>query len=815
MALTIDQAKQALQGKIFRVMVQHPKILCPLNRKLKVKLGEFGRIVNVHRSDSNEVTGIIDSHRGQNWDYRDHVRYEFQGGDNDQFWLEVQLRADNSVYFIPQNSVCIDWPCGYPCRARNTYHGPSNMNEVPPKFQIFNIRSGTVGRVRQVLVRAKKENDVWVYVSAIRGEVRNGQNNDGWVPLRYLDIGPRAIGDYEYIGRGPSSRVNASGILATDDTRSLTRLHRTISALLSILRFRAEEFEIDFLRNEFAQELPDQKRIEEYSALIVDGVREAGMLEVLEKSDFTLKELRDKGVRIHTQAAQRDLRKGIYLFWYDFESRFREDELYTGSTLMGFSERLVGHIYDMKHGKKNAPHPKAMRESKTQKMFPICILKNASVFTTKLAEGTFCLFLDTYSDRLLNLDVKLVDQDLADGMPDEDETLVDKKATQVEKAAIWGRNKEVALRLRSVAQEAMRLTGFPGGCRRKAFFNARAFGASTGTNWSSPFLEFAQDTIYFTRFDLPGEAVIFRRKQTRCTTTKLYPNYLVLCEIKRRYSGDHKQSIRFAIPANASGPKPHAGAAIYLVFEIRLTGSHDHAWANIPKFGPWTDWQDANRLGVRAQWQDENGSWYERWLGTESYLTLQAGYEGSLSQYAQSMALMRYLLQRQRKGLRSWERDFGFASVKQITYNYFDQTIAIKDRIPDANNIDPKPRRLTEEEEEQALIEAGVSRYGGAFGELKSRRGPSRRSCDFCVLAGTLQGYHHIKCIKIGDTGRCERCKSYGLHKCTWTPTEILRTNQTIQRTLNFGPKDENSLVTEIDEPKILGPTGQEKVDTT
>jgi len=216
-------------------------------------------------------------------------------------------------------------------------------------------------------------------------------------------------------------------------------------------------------------------------------------------------------------------------------------------------------------------------------------------------------------------------------------------------------HKAEAVVLRKLADQVFERTGWPGGCNRST--GKKAFGSSVGLNWTSPLTDGRRARTIWTKTTIPGRFANFRRTGfvTRVGTGGHGTEYLIVFGKKHTISeGPWYAELR------RGEPWPPQNAKIHVVFELRLDGQpHTASLARCSGVGALSDWANANQLGMRIEWERDDGVWVQRQvqLRESDNDRLAAAPYGGMQSYNIATGLRSYLLQERRllsPALQTW-----------------------------------------------------------------------------------------------------------------------------------------------------------------
>ena len=246
---------------------------------------------------------------------------------------------------------------------------------------------------------------------------------------------------------------------------------------------------------------------------------------------------------------------------------------------------------------------------------------------------------------------------------------------------------------------------------------------------------------------------------------------------------DNKETV-FEIRRGGDHPLPPTGASIHFSVEIMKSGRHSLAFSRLPDLGIWDNWSDANKIALHTRWK-EGDQWYSFYLQhDQDYLRVQDPTElGSIGVYMDMINFRNYLERKTFTTPLPWATVWGIARVKQIHYDFLNQTIRLIDPPTPSPPIVPTPIRM--EVKLRADYEAlGIINYGKLKTDpsidFHALNRPRAKICDICYILSTRHEYHpegyngpgdHSAagpCITEGGNQSCTHCHSWG-HKCTFS----------------------------------------------
>lgn len=271
-----------------------------------------------------------------------------------------------------------------------------------------------------------------------------------------------------------------------------------------------------------------------------------------------------------------------------------------------------------------------------------------------------------------------------------------------------------------------------------------SFGVSRTLNYDSPLREGSttNEKLLWTAVVQPGKKIAYRRSPL---TPSVATNMPTLAVIKGQTyhdanSTDRKKResrVTFLIGYRQGEPYPtDPNTEVTVVFEI-MSNNAQHEWpyARLPNIGRYSDWQVANRLAVRLEWQ-EKGQWKSRYVQRDGRGFMGTKDPGCIRTYAEAMGLIRYFEQLTQESPRGWDLTYGLARVKRIDFDHMTQTVHISEVAPQGRSM-PAPYEKTPNEVAREVAALGAYNANGAWRDWHPDvRGPKakNRKCDACCI---------------------------------------------------------------------------------
>ncbi|KAF2102051.1 hypothetical protein NA57DRAFT_73485 [Rhizodiscina lignyota] len=536
-----------------------------------------------------------------------------------------------------------------------------------------------------------------------------------------------------------------------------------------------------------------------------EGFRQAGVLDVLNKPNFTREELLEAAVKIDSKNEKGN--HGIYLC--DYSDFVPTDELpgvwpdgssrqYVGST-NNFSLQWQQHKNDCFDENRKDWHfypYKVMHAARTRLAIVLCRQTIDDKSEREVREQVCMLLMETYNSRLFN--PKLSPSTVASTNETHKQNLGAWTATYADMS-------DCAIRLKAIADKAKMISGWPGATTRASFCGQEQ-SVTDGLNRASPIFEesgFEKRLWVLTEAEFPGIGKVenYRRGVPyKCRKVlrnhedggKDHCDHYQLYTLRVNSPRDPKEKIFVVNFQTNEGELPPQGTPVYPTFEIVPEGQmHPYPLALLPDIGPFSDWSDAARLGARFEWQDlKTGQWKELYYQfTQTLLMYNPDVPGSLKPYVDATGIIRHLKRhlldsRELDPERDeWRPPFGMARVIRAEFDWFTQTYRFSEQLG-KSAIPWKAHRKSEDEIIEEMKKVGLENIGGAFGRAslnklgKGNTSGHRRECDSCYVYERTTGAQP-ECKQLPGTETCPRCKDIG-RPCSWTSESLLLSNETM-----------------------------------
>lgn len=604
-------------------------------------------------------------------------------------------------------------------------------------------------------------------ITEYRNTTTNEWHDNIWVPASYIDVKGRWETD---INKFKQQLDLVAGTfeprrweeLPADWTWAGSVLGKTIQQLIAALHTNPASFLSDKL-DDLVKTTPGG--VNGLTDIIITGIRKAGLYDVLNENDFTITDLYEAATDVITDDYRKGQGAGIYMrihrsgevlpYWKPDTSY-----VYVGKTV-DFLSRLTSHRYA------TSKYGDLTRNSAELSMFALCMLEPAA--TTGLfflAEQIFTCLLETYRS---DLDIS--------------------HATTVQVGTVG--SLQHAIYFKGLSRQVFAITGWPGGVSRSNF------GVQEGANWSSPLLE----------WDLNSDKTLYIRTDSKITDKNTLRSIDVSSFRSANPStvppGGHRNfhllpSHRITIRSSVNGigssdlldgsdpvvPIP-PNTKYHLVMEVYKDGTpHPEAWAQLPDIRRFKNWNQANSLAVRIEWQDPTNPVQLRFRYIKrAKLRLTEGEPASIGSYGSAIALLPWLFGCSEESSYDWvPKMYAHARVIQATYDMVQRTVTFGPQKKDFTML--SDQRLSDAEI-RAQMEASptLKNIGFTLADWKSWKhfqttnNPghsalyrSRIQCDLCLMTRGA-------CDTSDGSNQCTYCRDVGLPVCSFTPDLASGTN--------------------------------------
>ena len=165
---------------------------------------------------------------------------------------------------------------------------------------------------------------------------------------------------------------------------------------------------------------------------------------------------------------------------------------------------------------------------------------------------------------------------------------------------------------------------------------------------------------------------------------------------------------------------PFPGTMVSVIVEISAEGKHHPVpFARVPEPGPFSDWEDLNRIGIRIEWMDNDGQWYSEWRQARRIWSMKKYPQDAVDRFSPVAAKayphlfqlygqlrrfydsLRYVVYDETEELLPWLKCGSPIIIKELVYDHLSQTITIQNQIP----ISRSPPTLVSFEDNTILLD--------------------------------------------------------------------------------------------------------------
>jgi hypothetical protein len=362
---------------------------------------------------------------------------------------------------------------------------------------------------------------------------------------------------------------------------------------------------------------------------IIDGIRNAGLISVLNNPDFTTDELAANATMdCATSSARNEC--GFYM------------RRYTGTDMNRTKKSCsfyVGQSADLNkryHKWSSEGHEDLTKHSDSIAMHALCLVPKVFFDDHKyIVEQLFTSLFQTYKGEIINR-TRAVDLNDAQN--------------QFHVKNCYDMN--------NIATEAAKESGWTGAVQRRSFWEG-SFSSCEGLNWQSPISEApAYESSVWLRTDgfMPdpenGNKAVPISNFTREVPKKMQviqpskgqksqdPAFVIF-HLQSENKDDYQMRISRTLPGNTSKDGvtwPAEGTYFDLTFEVRTDWKpHPYSWARLPLFGPFGDWDRANSWALSINWKDPSGNHRSKYLHCERPHAMMSESNGSIVPYVRGI----------------------------------------------------------------------------------------------------------------------------------------------------------------------------------
>ncbi|KAF5536104.1 hypothetical protein FNAPI_11859 [Fusarium napiforme] len=316
-----------------------------------------------------------------------------------------------------------------------------------------------------------------------------------------------------------------------------------------------------------------------------------------------------------------------------------------------------------------------------------------------------------------------------------------------------------------------------------------------GLNWSVPLAEgIIHDTNLFVRTTTSADVSTGRPAMW---TFRTHPRRIM---VDKRIAvlgglGNNTQPPKFRPHIPFEGTNLGPGSLVNVVIEITVdsTTRHPFPFVQLPKCGPFDNWEEAFRLGIRIEFE-EAGIWKTRYLKQESFITFGVKIKSmKASQFGAELDHLELGWLHSIKAIGAllnwrWQQDEDVlvqrvwvpyrCRLRAIEFDFFKQQLVVTD-VPYVSKQRPKTLTL-DETADMIEGEFGEDVHIGCLPDNVLMQTPGnwggRRKCDLCWVAGEniritkqcTSGRQVVKNIGGMDLVQCPFSAAMGRY-CTFT----------------------------------------------
>ncbi|KAK0290580.1 hypothetical protein LTR35_000011 [Friedmanniomyces endolithicus] len=360
--------------------------------------------------------------------------------------------------------------------------------------------------------------------------------------------------------------------------------------------------------------LGDRTQIERIAAAFHQGLKNAGLAEVLARPHHTLQDILNAAKEIKSSSSW--VPECVVYAWVhsNFADPARNPAIAVGSTNEA-TRRRREHV--VAHAKETAPQYVAWRASEDHVMLCLCRPGEVSADVLLVCELLTMLLLDTHHPRLrvaldrpftpVNVELPANDDDIpthdlpADISMSTTNTLKGRADMQV-----------LGTKLMTLMTAVNNRTGWHGGCRRPEF-------RGSGLNWHTPLIMWGDhDRQYVTwnKTTIPGVMDVYSRTTPlsgRFRTKRIHGQTIedvdrvTLALFGGRRDDLTTEAISLEV-YNASRSGIVKGTKLWTTIEIMHEGSATIPWARAPSLGEYADQDLVNRVQISVRFQTPQGT---------------------------------------------------------------------------------------------------------------------------------------------------------------------------------------------------------------
>jgi hypothetical protein len=599
-----------------------------------------------------------------------------------------------------------------------------------------------------------------------------GQPLKDWISRDAIEIGTTIYGTWEIdVCQVPrtSSRLTSKEVDLLNDP-NCKHLALSISTFLLTLAKTNPEA----LTSETLDRLggPSGSKVPWITARVVDGIKQAGLLRVLNNPVFTMKELMDKAVLDCSSSTARS-KSGFYFRRY-IEPNPGQSKKHC-SLYIGQAADLNNRYSTWMQG----GHEDLKVRSESIAMRAICLVQRVFYDDHKyIVEQLFTSLLQTYQGALFD---KSRTVDLGD--------------------AQGNYHLKHCYDMNKIATAAAKESGWTGGILRKSFWEG-SFATCAGLNYQTPLaeapkyeqsvwlrtdgympdLENAGKSIPISNFtrEVPKKMTVVIPSAKSSSQDKFFIVFSLVSDNK-----DYAMRISRTLsndPTKDGMEWPAKDTYFNLTFEVRRDWKpHPFSWARLPLIGPFEDWDRANSWALSVNWIDPSGQHRSKYLHCERpHKMMNTDSDGSIQAYARGIEVIHWLYNERIPADKQhrWLQVVPMASVKAIKHDHVSQKVTFEAAKPvtttaPISSLRKHPDVIRDEMEGRGVHgDMGLANVGLTMPEARqatTAKFGNRSKCDTCMFfarnTGSPQG-----CV-LNENKVCENCRRiFGRPCCSWTP---------------------------------------------
>jgi hypothetical protein len=631
----------------------------------------------------------------------------------------------------------------------------------------------------------------------------DGQPLKDWISRDFIEIGTTVYGTWEIdVCQVPrtSSKLTPKELDLLNDP-SCKHLALAISTFLLTLAKTNPEA----LTSETLDRLggPSGSKVPWITARVIEGVKQARLLSVLNNPSFTIKELVEKAVLDCSSSTARS-KSGFYLRRY-IEPNPGKSKKHC-SLYIGQAADLNNRYSTWVQG----GHEELKKRSESITMRAICLVQRVFYDDHKyIVEQLFTSLLQTYQGALFD---KTRTVDLGD--------------------AQGNYHVKHCYDMNKIATAAAKESGWTGGVLRKSFWEG-SFATCAGLNYQTPLAEapkyeqsvWLRTDGYMPDMENAGKSIPISN------FTREVPKKMTVVTPSAKSSSQDKFFIVFSLvsdnkdyamrisrtlsndPTKDGMDWPAKDTYYNLTFEVRTDWKpHPFSWARLPLVGPFEDWDRANSWALSANWIDPSGQHRSKYLHCERpHKMMNTDSDGSIQAYARGievrvshacslvmgwriqcrlnlhihiltfvMQIIHWLYNERIPADKQhrWLQVVPMASVKAIKHDHVRQKVTFEAAKPvtttaPISSLRKHPDVIRDEMEGRGIHgDMGLANVGLTMPEARqatTEKFGNRRKCDTCMFFGRNTGLTQ-SCVP-NENKVCENCRRiFGRPCCSWSP---------------------------------------------